>query len=170
MEKGIKRKPGNRLRKRTNVVLGWVATPWGLGVAQARGPVGRGSVLVEVGTGLPFWREVEVEGGSLALGGVEVDKAAGAGDDAIDGGEAEAGTLFFGLGGEERVEDMLEGIFVHSATGIGNGDTDIGTRFEGAIADTDGHFDLGEAGLDIDLPGSVDGVAGVDEHIEESLV
>lgn len=130
----------------------------------------RGSVVTEIGPGLSLWGEVEVEDSALALGGIEVDKAAGAGDDAVDGGEAKAGALFLGLGGEERVEDVLEGIFVHSATGIGNGDTDVRARFEGAVADTDGHFDLGEVGLDINLAGTVDGVAGIDEHIQAGLM
>ena len=51
-------------------------------------------------------REEEAEGGAGAFLGVDAHAAAGLGDDAVHGGQPQAGALALRLGREERLEDV----------------------------------------------------------------
>ena len=60
----------------------------------------------------------------LAVNG---DGATVAADDAVNDGEAEAGALADGLGGEEGIEDAVEGGAIHAAAVVADGEADVGT-------------------------------------------
>jgi len=65
--------------------------------------------------------QINLEAGAAAGGGVDVDEAAALLDDAVDRGEAEAGTLAGFLGGKERLKDAGFGGRVHALAGVGDG-------------------------------------------------
>ena len=63
-------------------------------------------------------RQIDLERGAAAHFAVDVDVAAGLLDDAVDGGQAQAGALARPLGGEERLEDLRLRGRVHAAAGV----------------------------------------------------
>ena len=62
------------------------------------------------------------EGGALSGFGFDFEGTAVGGDDAVADGEAQAGALADGLGGEEGVEDAFEDIGGDAGTGVLNFD------------------------------------------------
>src|ERR1035437_3308620 len=64
--------------------------------------------------------------GAAAVAGLAVDfnPALMLFDDAVDGGQAEAGALAHFLGGEERFKNALERAVIHAAAGVGHGQHD----------------------------------------------
>ena len=53
--------------------------------------------------------------------------------DPVNGRQAEPGPLAVVLGGEERLEDLLHGVFAHAATGVADGDNHVGAGLNLAI-------------------------------------
>lgn len=108
---------------------------------------------------------MDVEGGALAGGRFYGDIAVILLDDAVDRGEAEAGSFSEGFSCEERLEDMIDGFGGHSDAAVGDGELDMG-----AVGG------LEESGRDLNRGGSrgcrgcVDGVACVDEEVGDDLV
>ena len=72
--------------------------------------------------------QVDLEGRSLARFAVDVDEAVVLLDDAVDRGQAQAGALAHLLGGEERLEDVVQGLLVHAAAVVADGQQHILAR------------------------------------------
>src|SRR5439155_23260751 len=89
----------------------------GLDTAGYLGPDGRGLAL---GGSAGDPREVDGEARPLVRGAVDGDVALALLDDAVHGGEAQAGALARSLGGEERLEEPLHGHLVHAHPGVDN--------------------------------------------------
>ena len=95
------------------------------GFGSAGGGEGNGSGAVGFG-GLVDAGEINGEDGAAAELALHEDVAAALLDDAVDGGESEAGAFAFFLGGEERLEDAGLGFAVHALAGVADGDHDVG--------------------------------------------
>src|SRR5512140_2739444 len=78
--------------------------------------------------------QIEAHRRALADLGIDADLAAGLAHEAVDHGEAEAGTLAHGLGGEERIEGALDYVGRHAGTGVGDTERNILPGFEIALA------------------------------------
>ena len=59
--------------------------------------------------------QVDLEGRALARLAVDVDEAVVLLDDAVDRGQPQAGAFAHLLGGEKRLEDVVQGLLVHAA-------------------------------------------------------
>lgn len=70
-------------------------------------------------------REVEAEEAPLPRLAFHADGAAALLDDAVDGGEAQAGAAPGALGGEEGLEDARLGFPIHAAAGIGDAELHV---------------------------------------------
>ena len=70
-------------------------------------------------------RQVDREGGALAELAVHGNVAARGVQDARDDAQAQAGAVALVLGGEERLEKMGFGVFVHAAAGVGDLQEDV---------------------------------------------
>ena len=64
----------------------------------------------------------------MALLAVDLDVAVRLLDEAVDHAEAEAGALADFLGGEERLDDLVEQMRRDAAAGIADGDQHVGSR------------------------------------------
>ncbi len=92
-------------------------------------------------------------------------------DDAVGGGEAEAGAFALFFGGEERLEDFIDNFRRHAAAGIGDGQADVfpGHGLEAAgvlsgddfVVSADGDGSFAGAGLH--------GVSGIDAQVHDDL-
>ena len=90
-------------------------------------------------------------------------------DDAIDGGEAEAGAFAFFLGGEEGFEDAGLSFLVHAVAGIGHGDDGVASGLdEATFAEALARRNVG--GLDGQLAAFGHGVFGVDDQVHDDLL
>ncbi len=104
----------------------------------------------------------------LGLAG-DFDPAAVLGDDAVDGGEAEAGAFALFLGGEEGVEDFGDDFGWDTGAGIGDGEADEGA---GAAVGVGFEFvggELGVGGGERDGTAVGHGVAGIDGEVDDDL-
>src|SRR6185312_7908900 len=70
-------------------------------------------------------RNEDAETGAMTRPAGGYDDAAMRRDDAMHGGETEAGALADLLGGEERLEHALHGARIHAATGVTHLDAEI---------------------------------------------
>ena len=70
--------------------------------------------------------QVDAEGCAVPGSGFALDAPVALVDDAVDGGESEAGGMGGVFGGEEGFEDAAAGGFVHADAGIGDGEDDAG--------------------------------------------
>ncbi len=61
----------------------------------------------------------------MARFAVDVDESVVLLDDAVDRGQTQAGALADILGGEKRLEDMIQRLFVHAAAVVADGQQDI---------------------------------------------
>ena len=73
-------------------------------------------------------RQEDPERGTLVGFGVDIDETAGLLDDAVDRGEAEAGALADFLGGEERLEDLVDDVGGNAGAGVADVDPHIVRR------------------------------------------
>ena len=91
-------------------------------------------------------------------------------DDAIDGGESQAGPFADLLGGEKRLKNAGARGFVHSAAGVLDRQERIihGARLK--IDATRIHIQQGIAGSDGQLPPLRHGVARIDGQVQEHLL
>ena len=98
-------------------------------VAAGGRPVGFGGgrLGIHFRAGVPG--QIDVEGGALARRAGHVDAAAVLLDDAVDGGESEAGALADGLGGEEGLEDVFDHVGLHAAAVVADGQQRVRARF-----------------------------------------
>jgi hypothetical protein len=70
-------------------------------------------------------RQQHQHGRARRRGREDSRRAAGLGAEAVDLAQAEAGALAEALGGEERLEDVIDGFRRNSAAGVGDGDDDV---------------------------------------------
>ena len=101
---------------------------------------------------------------------VDLDAAAVQADDAVDRGQPQTGALAQLLGGEERFEQVGEGVVVHAAAGVAHRQAHVAARRDLRVTEAVGLVEGDRGGLDGDPAGVADGVAGVDTQVDEDLV
>src|SRR5208283_3768496 len=90
-------------------------------------------------------------------------------DDAVDGGEAEAGAFSFFLGGKERLKDAGLGFLVHALAGIGNRDHGIASGLDKTVfAEVLAHGNVGA--LQSELAAFGHGIFGIDDQVHDDLL
>jgi hypothetical protein len=129
-----------------------------------------------------FWRrrfgaDPSVLGRALTLGGtsrsawlaIDLDVPVRLLDEAVHHAEPQPGSLSFGLGGEERLEHMLNHLRRHAASSIGDGQHDVLARHH--IAMTGGVIvgQRGIARLDRQPAVPVHGVACIDGKVQQRV-
>ena len=110
------------------------------------------------------------DGGAVAWFGVDPDVAAGLGDDAVDSGQAQAGSLALGLGGVERLAGAGDDLGRHPGAGVADGHGDVAAGRQVVPEGGVGLVDLGVGGLDGQGPAAGHGVAGVDGEVDQDLL
>ena len=99
-----------------------------------------------------------------------MDEAAVLSDNAVHGGQPQPGAFADFLGGEERLEDVLDDRLVHAAAGVADGKHHIlagsGLRVFGAVGLIEGRISR----LDGEHTHPLDGVAGVDHEVGKNLI
>src|ERR1035441_9837959 len=88
-------------------------------------------------------------------------------DDAVNGGESEAGAVADFLGGEEGLEDVALSFLVHALTVVAEGEADV-LSVRQAHGEPRAAFDVG--GFDGQDTARRHGIAGIDGAIYEDLV
>ena len=115
-------------------------------------------------------RQVDAEGRALADLAVGEDVAARLLDDAVDGGQAEAGALADILGGEERLEDLGHDLGRHAGAGVLDLDQHV-LAGRHAVAGELQALALGDvARADGERAAVGHGVAGVDGEVDDHLL
>src|SRR5690606_3497116 len=114
--------------------------------------------------------QIDVKGRSLADVAGNPEEAAVAAHDAEDGGEAEAGALADALGGEERLEDLVEVFGGDADAGVADGQAHVVAGFDFSGEARVGLGDFKDAGLKREGAAGGHGVAGVDGEVEQDLV
>ena len=94
------------------------------------------------------------EGGAGAGLALDGDPALMLLDDAIDGGQAQAGALADFLGGEKRLEQMAQRLVVHAQAGVGDAQADEMPRAGLGIDDAGDGFERAGGGADDQAPPS----------------
>ncbi len=120
--------------------------------------------------GLIDAREINSEDGAAAELALNEDVAAALLDDAVDGGEPEAGTFAFFLGGEERLEDAGLGFAVHTLAGVADGNHDVGSVLDESIFRTVGLVEGDAGGANADFAAVGHGVFSIDDEIHDDLL
>ena len=110
----------------------------------------------------------DLERAALARLAFHADVAAVLLGGAVDGGQAEAGALADGLGGEEGLENVRDDFRLHAAAVVAHGQHGVaaGRQFAGGRAGGDAF----RAGFQGDAPGRADGVARIDAEVGHGLV
>jgi hypothetical protein len=101
----------------------------------------------------------------------DADGAAMLFDDAVDGGEAEAGAFAGNFGGEERFEDVRFGFGTHAGAGVFDGEDAVAAGSDGDAA-LEAIVDADVEAIECDGERAAfgkHGVAGVDDEIHEHL-
>ena len=114
-------------------------------------------------------RKENIKSRALPFLAVDKDRAPGLGNNAVGGGQSEAGSLAHLLGGEERLEHLVEVLFGDPGAGIRDHDADVIVFLEAAAAqfrDVPGGDVLGGDG---ERPALRHGVPGVDRHVNNHL-
>src|SRR5712671_6784740 len=115
-------------------------------------------------------REINGEGAAVAGFALNKDIASALLDDAVDGGQAEAGSFAFFFGSKEGLEDAGLGVAVHAFAGVADGNHDVGAVFDEsifrAVGLVEGH--AGSANADFAAVGH--GVFGIDHKIHDDLL
>src|ERR1035441_7103952 len=88
-------------------------------------------------------------------------------DDALNGGESEAGAVADLLGGEEGLEDVALSFLVHALTVVAEGEADV-LSVRQVHGEPRAAFDVG--GFDGQPTARRHGIAGIDGEIDENLV
>jgi hypothetical protein len=101
---------------------------------------------------------------------VDLHGPAGLGDDAVDRRQPEAGAVALGLGGEEGLEDAVDGGLVHARAGVGDTQPDVAARPQAGPGLGVGGVGFQVVGLDAELPAARHGVAGVDGEVHQHLL
>ena len=116
---------------------------------------------------LSTWQK-NLEAASLSRFAVHADRAAALFDDTVDGGQSEPGSVAAGFGGEERLEEMLDGFFVHAGAGIGHGQLHIGAGL--ATRRRVLSVEAGVGGAEEEPAAVRHGITRVDRQVEQHLV
>ena len=114
-------------------------------------------------------RQIEREGGPRKGGASDVDHAVVLSDDAVDRGQAQADPLAEFLGGEEGVEDPCEGLPVHAAAVVAEGEHHVLARLEAGVFLAAGLVQCHRLGRNGDAAPGFDGVPGVDRQAGQDL-
>ena len=114
--------------------------------------------------------EADAERAAAAGPAVDVDEALVLLDDAVDGGEAEAGAEADGFGGEEGFESVGDGVGVHAAAIVADGEAGICAGDAAGIFGAEGFVDADGLGADGDGAAVGHGVARIDAEVGEDLV
>ena len=115
-------------------------------------------------------RQEDAERGALARFRIHIDEAAGLLDDAIDGRQPKAGALADFLGGEERLEDLVDDVGGNPGAGVGDIDPDIIRRRHALVGHLRGFIRCQIAGLHRQLAAVRHRVASVDREIDDHLL
>jgi hypothetical protein len=91
------------------------------------------------------------------------------GDDAVNGGQAEAGALAFGLGREERLEGAFEGCLAHTGAVVGDAEPHVAARLCAVSRPGLVFIDHDRVDADVDRAAGRHGVARVDHEVEQDL-
>jgi len=91
-------------------------------------------------------------------------------DDAVDGGEAEAGAFAYFLGGEEGLEEFVEFIGLDAGAIIANRQADKGAFAGFRVALDVGAGDHDRDGADGKGAAAGHGVAGIDREVHDDLL
>jgi hypothetical protein len=91
-------------------------------------------------------------------------------DDAVDGGESEAGAFAFFFGGEERFEDAGLGFAVHALAVVADGNHYVGAVFDESVFGAVGIVEDDAGGANGDFAAAGHGVFGVDHQIHDDLL
>lgn len=97
------------------------------------------------------WEE-HPDGGAGSLLAFDDDVAAALADDAVAGGEAQAGALAGALGGEEGFEESFEDFGGHSDAGVGDGDDDVVAGLGGGVDAAEASSSMRLAVLIVSVP------------------
>jgi hypothetical protein len=112
-----------------------------------------------------------VDRGAVSHGAVDLEVTLALGDDALNGGETEAGTASDFLGGEERLEDPAQVLGSDAFARIGNSQLGIGPRFNQGARPI--HHLLGThlqgIGPHQELSAARHRVAGIDHQVQQHL-
>ena len=115
-------------------------------------------------------RPEDAEAGALPEAALDPDQTAVLADDAVDGRQPETGAGALLLGGEERLEEVLEDLAVHPRAVVPHAELDERPRYDSRetarlfLAEPD------VAGRDLDLSSPGHGVPGVESEVEEHLL
>ncbi len=101
--------------------------------------------------------------------GIHVDEAAGLLDDAVDGREAEPGSLADFLGREERLEDLVDDLGRYAGAGIGDIDAHVVGGRHAVVGQSRGFIRRDVGRLHGQLAAIRHRVAGVDREIDDHL-
>jgi hypothetical protein len=115
-------------------------------------------------------RQEDPERGALADFAVDIDEAAGLLDDAVDGGEAEAGALADFLGREERLEDLVADLGRDAGTGVGDVDPHVVGDRHALIGRLRRLFGGDVGGAHGELAAIRHGVARIDGEVHDHLL
>ena len=113
-------------------------------------------------------RQIDLERRSPAGFAVHPDVAAALLDDAVNGGEAEAGALD-SLGGEKRLEDMGLSFGIHAHAGVADGQHHVLARLRWGVQAGIAFVERDIGGLDGEFAALRHGIAGVDRQIHDDL-
>ena len=91
-------------------------------------------------------------------------------DDAIDGGQAQAGAAVQFLGGEERLENPAQVLRRDAAAGVAEGQADVAARGRLGVLMRGGGIQGDGGGFDAEPAAAGHGVAGIDGQIEQDLL
>ena len=129
----------------------------------------RGFVDRLVGHGSDGGREVDLEGRAETGLGVDLHVPAGLGDDAVDRREPEAGAVAGLLGGEERLEDVLETVRRDPRAGVRDGQAHVALGRDQVLARVV-LVEVQRAGLERDRAAGRHRVARVDGEVDDHLL
>ena len=109
------------------------------------------------------------DGRAEARFGVDPDRAARLGDDAIGGGQAQAGALAVGFGGEERLEDAADDVPGYPGAGVADFDADVPAWLQVGPGCRVCVVHLHVGGLDSQVAAARHGVTRVDGEVDQDL-
>src|ERR1700719_3648429 len=119
--------------------------------------------------GLVDAREINGEDCDASEFALDEDVSAALFDDAVDGGESEAGAFAFFFGGEKRFEDASLGFAVHALAGIADGNHYVGAVFDDSVFGAVGLVESAAAGADASFPAAGHSVFGIDHEVHDDL-
>ena len=114
-------------------------------------------------------RKIHTEGSADIDLAIDVQEATMLANDAVDGGEAQAGAFADILGGEEGLEDAIEGGRVHSGSGVGDGEHGVAAGLGMLVSRKVDLIERNFSGFDDEAAAFGHGVAGIDAQVHDDL-